>query len=319
MNKPLEKTSNKLVVIPYIDQKIGFWEKLSEEYGKNIKEVYYPVTEVKIGTGRPKQPDKHLTSFLKSGIFPLSILINPLVLPRPTEEVATNILKILEFHIKHYHLSGVTTSSVSLAQIIKNTFPNLKLTASTLMEIYSNQQLVMLGDFFDTLVPSNRILRDIKALQIIKNHFKGKIRLMVNEACLSACVYRTQHFYEMSNPEITYPRSLCNKLLEQKPWLRITGGWVLPQHLYLFDDLYDEIKLSGRVSLQKPEKYIRVLDSYIHKKDLFPHEIGGGPASVGLPIKIKTEFYQYTLSCAKNCSECTICQEYWTENAGKHE
>jgi len=179
------------------------------------------------------------------------------------------------------------------------------------MEIYNEQQLIMLDNVFDTIVPSNRILRDIRSLKKLESAFKGKIRLLVNEACLSACIYRTQHFYEMSNPKIFFPHSLCNNLLEQKPWLRLTGGWVLPQHLYLFDDIYDEIKLAGRVSLQEPERYFEVLDSYINKKQLSAYKIGGGPASIGYPIEITTEFYKYTLYCEKNCGSCSICEDYW--------
>ena len=134
---------------------------------------------------------------------------------------------------------------------------------------------------------------------------------MVNESCLTSCVLRTQHFYEMSNPDIAYPGSLCKNLLDQKPWLRLTGGWILPQHLFLFNGLYDEIKLSGRVSLQQPDLYFKVFDSFLHEKKLLPNEIGGGPASVNLPVDIGVEFYKYTLECKKNCATCSICADYW--------
>jgi hypothetical protein len=187
------------------------------------------------------------------------------------------------------------------------------------MEIYNEQQLAMMGEVFDTLVPSNRVLRDISTLKILKKKFKGKIRIMVNESCLLSCIYRTQHFYEMSNPEITYPHSLCNNLLKKQAWFRLTGAWVLPQHLYLFKGLFDEIKLAGRVTLQDPEKYSKVLESYFYEKPLKPYEIGGGPASVGIPVDIDTEFYKYTLSCKKNCTTCSICADYWSEKTGAYE
>jgi hypothetical protein len=206
-----------------------------------------------------------------------------------------------------------------LAKRIKEAFPNLKLAASTLMEISNEQQLNMLSETFDVIVPSARAIREIRILRSLQKTFKGTIRLMVNEACIPSCVFRTQHFYEMSNPVIPHPDSLCHDLLKQNPWLRLTGGWILPQHLFLFHGLYDEIKLSGRITLQQPDNFLRVLDSYLYEKDLQPHEIGGGPASVNIPMQIETAFYKYTLNCRKNCSTCKVCHDYWTYNTGKNE
>jgi len=306
-------------VVPYVDQGKTFWEKLSVLYREHIREVYFPLTGENIGTGRPSLPDKHLTGFLESGIFPVSVLINPLVLPRPVNEISGGIIKKVEYYLKNYNLIGVTLANLALAKIIRKTFPSLELTASTLMEISNEQQLVMIGDVFDRLVPPGRILRDIRTLKMLKKRFKGKIRIMVNEGCLPSCVFRTQHFYEMSNPDIAYPDSLCYELLEEKPWLRLTGGWILPQHLSLIEGLFDEIKLSGRISLQRPERYFRVLESYLFRKALYPHETGGGPASVNVPMDIRTDFFKYTLSCRKNCSSCKFCEDYWKKYKAGHE
>jgi hypothetical protein len=295
-----------------------FWERLYDSYGAYIKEVYFPILNSQIGTGRPRQPSRHLKQFLESGLFPVSLLVNPVVLPLPVEEIARIISDEIEGYLKKCRLTGVTLANLSLAKILKLRFPDLNLTASALMEISGDQQLVMLGSVFDTIVPSNSIIRDIRSLTSIRTNFSGKIRLMVNESCLSSCVFRTQHFFEMSIPEILYPHSLCNDLLDQKPWLRLTGGWVLPQHLHMFNGLYDEIKLAGRVSLQDPDRYIRVLDSYLFERELSPHEIGGGPASVNYPLSIGDGFYSHTLFCNKICSKCSFCEDYWNLNGPGH-
>ncbi len=310
----LEIKKNKKIVIPYIDQEMNFWRGIFDEYGCHISEVYFPITGNLVGTGRPTQPQIHLKEFLESKILPVSVLVNPVILPRPVEEMADSICEMISLYIDQYNLAGVTLSNLSLAQVVKCRFPTLKLTASVLMDISSDQQLIMLGDVFDTLVPSNRIIRDITALKKIRNSFRGRIRLIVNESCLSSCIFRTQHFFEMSNPEIGYPHSLCNTLLLEKPWLRLTGGWILPQHLDIFDGLYDEIKLAGRVTLQNRSKYMHVLDSYFYSKQLNSNEIGGGPASVNCPMIISDDFYRHTLSCSKNCQSCTYCKDYWVEN-----
>jgi hypothetical protein len=174
----------------------------------------------------------------------------------------------------------------------------------------------MLENFFDTIVPSNRIIRNISQLKTLRKAFQGNIRLIVNEACLSSCVYRAQHFYEMSRKEIINPLSLCTDFLELKPWMRLTGGWILPQHLFFYQGLFDEIKLAGRVTLQNPNRYYNTLDSYIFSKPMQPHQIGAGPASVNIPIEVNSDFFKYTLYCDKDCQKCNVCNDYWNANTG---
>jgi oxygen-independent coproporphyrinogen-3 oxidase len=89
---------------------------------------------------------------------------------------------------------------------------------------------------------------------------------------------------------------------------------VLPQHLHLYDGVYDELKLAGRVTLRDPQKYLAVLEAYLHRTPLAPSEIGGGPASVLEPVNISEDFFAQTLQCGHQCHRCTICQEYWQTN-----
>jgi hypothetical protein len=141
---------------------------------------------------------------------------------------------------------------------------------------------------------------------------------MVNESCLPDCLYRTQHFYEMSDRVIRFPESLCRETLEEYPWLVLTGSWILPQHLRFFEGVYDEIKLDGRVSLNKPEKFNEVLKSYIFKTSLSPDKIGGGPAYVRFPIEISDTFYQTTLECDKKCMTCNFCRDYFNRHYNEY-
>ena len=308
----MTKPSGKYLVLPYIDQKLNFWEKVIDLGGERIREVYFPITDGRISTGRPKQPGKHLKRFLESGILPVSVLINPIVLARPAECYTNLVINTLEYYSQNYRLTGATLTNLTLGQRVREAFPNLKLAASTLMDISSEQQISVVMKTFDIVVPPARVMRDIRSLRSMRRIFPGTIRLMVNEACLPSCLFRTQHFYEMSNPKIKYPGSLCNELLGLQPWLRLTGGWVLPQHLFLFRGLYDEIKLSGRITLQRPADFLRVLEGYLKEQELMPDEIGGGPASVNIPMPIETAFYKYTMFCKKNCSTCRVCYDYWT-------
>jgi len=91
----------------------------------------------------------------------------------------------------------------------------------------------------------------------------------------------------------------------------LTGSWVLPQHLHLYEGVYDELKLAGRATLQDPEKYFKVLNAYITGEPLAPNEIGGGPAAVLEPIDVNEDFYSHTMKCSNQCHRCDMCRKYY--------
>ncbi len=163
-------------------------------------------------------------------------------------------LKEAEKIIHAYGVTEITLSNPSLAYLIRKEFPELSLTASVLMDIHSPGQLTMIEGLFDKIVPSGKILRNAEALKKLRSSFKGKIRLIVNEACILVISPYTA-FLSMGIPGICYPESLCTEMLSGKPWLRLTGAWILPQFLDLYEGIYDELKLSGRVTLKDREKY----------------------------------------------------------------
>ena len=302
------------ISIPYIDQPVAFWDKLINEFSSHIKEVYFPLQSDTIGSGRPIQPSKYYQQFLENDSIPKSVLVNPVVLPRPLNELRNEILRSIEHLVNRRKIKGVSVANLALAKIIKQEFPGLEITASSLMDIFSAQQVFILNGIVDVIVPSGRIVRDIKKLNEVRRSFKGRIRLLVNESCLPSCLFRTQHFFEMADRNNSHPESLCDEVLDKTPWLRLTGSWILPQHLYFFYGLYDELKLAGRVSLRNPDDYFEVLESYITLRSLKENKIGGGPASIPQNIYISDDFYKYTLYCDKNCNHCSVCKDYWYAN-----
>jgi collagenase-like PrtC family protease len=305
-------TSEKIWSIPYIDQPVSFWQELADKFDNYIDEVYFPLHLDDVASGRPILPAQHLNEFLEKAPFQLSILVNPIILSRPVEEISGAIIESIKEFYGEYNIHSVTVANVALAEKIKESIPELMLTASVLMDIFSPNQLAMIDGIFDFLVPSSRIVRNLPALSSLKKSFKGSIKIIVNEGCLPNCVFRTQHFYEMGT-KLEFPKSLCNEILEKKPWLRLTGSWILPQHLHFYHGSYDKLKLAGRVTLQNPDYYQEVFDAYVFRKKRFPNKIGGGPASIKLPMHIDDEFFKQTLYCDKECHRCTICQEKYEQ------
>lgn len=304
--------SKKIWSLPYIDQPISFWQELADQYEEYVDEVYFPLPLDDVASGRPIQPSRYLNEFLEQTPFKLSILVNPIILARPVQEISAKIIEKIRELDGEYQIHSATVANVALAEKIKHRIPNIKLSASVLMDIYSPNQLAMIYDIFDVLVPSSRIVRNLSALAALKKSFTGELKMIVNESCLPNCVFRIQHFYEMGT-KLEYPKSLCHEILEKKPWLRLTGSWILPQHLFFYESIFDKLKLAGRVTLQNPNYYREVFDAYVFRKRRFPNRIGGGPASLKMSMPIDDEFFEQILCCNKECHRCTICQEKYEE------
>jgi hypothetical protein len=296
-------------IIPYIDQPPAFWEQVADRFGEQIRSVYFPMPREIVASGRPPQPGSFSESFLRCPL-PKTVLVNPIVLPQAAEQMAPAIIVALKRLSADYGLGSVTLANATLARMIKEALPEFRVGASILMGISTPAQALVVQEFVDSIVLDSRLLRDLSGLKRMRRAYAGEICLIVNEACLPGCVYRTQHFYEMGYSEHA-PQSLCQQTLEEMPWLRLTGAWVLPQHLHYYDGLYDSLKLAGRVTLRDPARYLQVLEAYLERKNALPHEIGGGPASPLAPLQISDEFFKHVLDCDKNCLICSACHAYY--------
>ncbi len=296
-------------IIPYVDQPPTFWEEISNQFGEHIRSVYFPMPRDVIASGRPPQPNSFMDSFLRCSL-PKTVLVNPVVLPQAAEQVAPAIIDMLKRLYDDYGINSVTVANAILARLVKEALPRFRVGASILMGIYTPAQVLMVQEFVDSIVLDNRLLRDLRGMHRMRHTYAGEICLIVNEACLPGCVHRTQHFYEMGYSD-TAPLSLCQQTLDEMPWLRLTGAWILPQHLHYYDGLYDTLKLAGRVTLRDPARYFQVLDEYIERKNALPNKIGGGPASPLDPIHISDAFFEKILHCDKNCLLCATCRNYY--------
>jgi hypothetical protein len=297
-------------VVPYVDQPLEFWTEIQYRFGAQIREVYLPIPGGQFATGRSPQPDRFLLSFLRHASLPKSVLVNPIVLSRPADTLAPDIVSALRRLRDDSGVQGVTVTNLALARAIKEALPELYVVASVLMGIISPLQALIVGDWVDAISPDTRLVRDLAGLKHLRSAYHGRIRLLVNEACIPGCPFRTQHFFEMGYGDL-FPRSLCDHMLEQRPWLRLTGAWILPRHLRYLDGLYDELKLAGRVTLRDPERYLAVLGAYVHREAILPADIGGGPASPPEGLSISDGWFEQVLHCDKRCDDCSVCRAYY--------
>jgi hypothetical protein len=300
-------------VIPYSDQPLSFWEELNHRYGEQICEVYFPMPGDEFASGRPKLPEKYILDFLAFAPVPKAVLINPIVLAQPIEEIGPNLIDALADLQNRYQVTNVTVTSATLARLIRKNLPDFKITVSVLMGISMPAQILTIRDYVDAIVPDTRTHRNLPLLKSLRRIYQGELRLLVNESCLPGCLFRTQHFYEMAYSNSPMPRSLCEETLHDFPWLGLTSGWILPQHIKYYDGLYDSLKLSGRVSFKNPVTYMNTLDAYINHRPLQPTEIGGGPASSMPPMDIPDAVFENLLNCNKDCMHCSYCQDQYQQ------
>ena len=293
--------------IPYIDQPLEFWESIAGEFGDAIREVYFPIPIEGVGSGRPLLPDKHLPALLQARILPMAVLVNPVVLPRRLDEIAAPIIEELARLHFGYGAKSATLTDVRLAKLVREKIPGLSLAGSCLLEAAEAAQARQMRDVFDVLVPATRTVRMPARLSEIRQAFGKPLRIMVNEGCLPMCLDRRQHFFEMAHVG-GVPASLCAPRLEAKPWLRLTGAWILPQHLSKLDPVADEYKLAGRAALADPEQYARVLRAYVRRTALWPDDIGGGPASALSQIPVSRALFNRLLDCGQICDDCDVCR-----------
>lgn len=299
-------------IIPYIDQPPDFWQEVDRRFGLQVQEVYFPMPGRLFASGRPPQPERFLGDFLRSVPLPKGVLINPIILPRPVEAVAPQVLTALQWLEGDYGVRSVTVANPTLARRIKEALPGWQVIASVLMGLATPAQAWLVREGVDAITVDNRLVRDLAGLRQMRAAFSGEMRLIVNEACLPGCPFRTQHFYEMGYSD-EFPQSLCQGLLEQHPWLRLTGAWVLPRHLHFYDGLYDGLKLAGRVTLRDPERYLGVLEAYVHRKPILPRDIGGGPASPLEGVEVSDEWFEFVLHCDKRCDLCSVCRTQYEQ------
>jgi hypothetical protein len=298
-------------VIPYVDQGLDFWQEVHRRFADHVHEVYFPVLGRRLASGRPWQPESQVHDFLRHALLAKSVLVNPIVLPRPVEIIAPVVLSLLQELAGEYGLQRVTVTSLALARAIHDTLPDWHVTASVLVGIATPAQAWQAqaaAGRLDAITVDNRLVRDLPGLRQMRAAFPGELRMIVNEGCLPGCLFRTQHFYEMGYGD-DWPQSLCQPLLDEHPWLRLTGAWVLPRHLSHFDGLCDTFKLAGRVTLRDPQRYLAVLEAYVHRLPISPGDIGGGPASVIEPLDLPDEWFEFVLHCDKRCDRCSVCRD----------
>lgn len=224
-----------------------------------------------------------------------------------------------------YGLSAVTTTSPLIARFIKENFRGIEVRASVNMEIGTLEGLDYLKDNFDSFYLKREYNRDLSRIKAARNwcdqNGKGLYGL-ANSGCLNFCsahVFHDNivaHEAEIAEMDNGYDfKGQCHSYLEnpekREEWLRITN-FIRPEDVYLYEGLFDGLKLATRVSRAAPT----IVRAYcggsfsgpLHTL-LEPNHGGIFGGAVVENINIPRGFAERVLNCDKNCTQCGFCKE----------
>ena len=176
---------------------------------------------------------------------------------------------ITDYCIKNLALSSVTTTSPLIAKFIKTNFPAIDVRASVNMGIGTVEGMEYVEDYFDSFYVKRELNRDFSKIRELKKwcNSKGKkLYALANSGCLNNCSAHTfhdnlvSHEKEISQMDNGYAFSgICHEFLKKKDnmyKILDNTAFIRPEDIYLYEDLFDSMKLATRVSAN-PEKILR--------------------------------------------------------------
>lgn len=241
-----------------------------------IKSIYFPIPVRFLGSGRTINQPPHYEEHIKSIIgFCEEFRVKSLILLNPTCEGDSfgdveHIRKILEYLQSLQGLSGVVAVNPLYMKFIKKKLPFLEVQTSVNCYI-KNVEHAKYFDFCDVITVDRDINWEFDLLKDINKKTGKKIKVLVNEGCLSNCPYRNIHYnmlshgfgrdvdHSMEKAEF-FSENACTSIYREKPWMFFKIPFVRPEDVKLFN-FVDEFKLSTRIF--DTDTIVKILEAYI--------------------------------------------------------
>jgi collagenase-like PrtC family protease len=235
-----------------------------------------------------------------------------------------DIVKKVTFCLNALNLTGITTTSPFIAEIVKKKFPDLETRASVNMKIGSVNAMEYLGDRFDSYCLHRELNRDPKKIKSIKKwcDAKGKkISLLANSGCLRDCPFQSfhdnlvaheKHLKKVQSVSQKYPAP-CWEYVAKKEnqWRILSNCWIRPEDIHHYESLCSIMKLATRAH-DNPRKVISAYVKERYKGNTLDLMEPGHAVLEGL-TNIKNDlfpgnWFEKTSSCSFNCESCNFCQ-----------
>ena len=223
----------------------------------------------------------------------------------------------------------VTTTSLTIAHVVKHYFPEIEVRGSVNMKIGTVKGMEYLSDLFDSFHVQREYNRDLPHLKMLKQwadtHGK-KLILLANSGCFSHCSGQTFHdnlvsheseICEVNNLKDFTPYLCWRTLKDPKNWhMLLQNTWIRPEDLHHYDGLFDTVKLATRMHSLPG----LVIDAYCRRhyigNTLNLFEPGFGRAIAPYIIDnsaFPKDWFTQTSGCDKLCHNCGYCKQVFDQ------
>jgi tetratricopeptide (TPR) repeat protein len=301
---------------------------LLDIYKANIEALYFPIPEYYLGTGRQIPQSKGYINQIPRIIAKCNSLnITPQLLLNATYEgklgLTEAFFKNVLNYIKRLKDAGlkslVITNPIYISRIRKE-ISDIRIESSVNCYVKTVEHALYLKDLgVDVLTIDRDINRNIPLIKEIKDKTGLKIRMMLNEGCLSNCPYRIGHYNYLSTRcklpkkpiENVFMGIFCIEVYLKNPLKLFRIPFIPPDALDHYGQFIDYYKLSTRVF---PTPRINLcLKAYIDKH--FNGNLLTILDSPGLSyfeyvdydMLTKSNFFEKMLPCNLKCDECGYC------------
>jgi len=286
-----------------MDNKIKFlvptnWQDdLIESLPKDkIFQIYGKLNSDFIGGGRlsaaipfvsKKKVSRHISRMHRHGLK-FNYLLNGTCIDNLewTRRGQTKIRRLLNWLVE-IKVDSVTVSVPYLAELIKMSYPSLKIEVSSFAGVDTAQRARRWEDLGVDVITlaSYKVNRDFELLKAIRNNTSCRLQLIANNCCLDSCIHYSCHGNISTHASQIFHRSrytvvdscklLCVYLRLRYLDKIISSKWIRPEDISIYEGIgIDRIKLADRQ--MTTEAICRIVKAYSDRHytgnlyDLFP-------------------------------------------------
>lgn len=255
-------------------------KELEEKYPDNkVREVFGNLSGSEWSSGHgflPKQTfakdlpelEKYIIELDKYGYdfnytFNAEYLNNADITESGLEKIGRYVENLVNIGVKR-----ITIASPALMLYIRERFPRLKITVSSITNVDSvirAKELDSIG--VDTIVFGEDLTRNFQMLNSIKDNINASTEIIVNSKCTFNCLYRVFHYASVNCPNqdrdviFNYGKH-CFNYRQQDPVQYIKSLWIRPEDIEVYSENgVDLFKIIGREQLNKVDLY-RMVETY---------------------------------------------------------
>ncbi len=242
-----------------------------------------------------------------------------------SEKLENSVVSLIE-HLKSTvgGVEIVTTTSLTVAHVLKKFFPEIEVRASVNMKIGTVKGMEYLSDLFDSFHLQREYNRDIPHIKMLKGWADKngkKLVLLANSGCFSHCSGQIFHdnlvaheaeICEINNLKDFTPYVCWRSLKNKENWVMLLQNtWIRPEDIHNYDGLFDTVKIATRMHSHPG----MVIDAYVRRNfigntlDLFEPGFGRAIAPYILNNSFfPKDWFTKISSCDKLCHRCNYCK-----------